>query len=141
MVQKGFEFRISNFKAPRWFQLHRQEIKFEEKNNKCVYLRSFKGTLSQDFWHFFCLKDLTWASYEKVKIVLRTFSFSQRHLRKTCVLVVNNYEDTVDYADTHHVSVVNEYADTCHHSQWLHRHHVSVVVVDTQEILLSFWKK
>ena len=86
-----------------------------------------KGTVSRDFWpFFFCLKDSTWAPYEQAKTVSRTFSFSRRYSRKTCVRVVNKYADTVSaYSTTtptscqrsqrlrgHLVSVVSDYEDT-----------------------------
>ena len=38
-------------------------------------LASIKGTVSRDFWPFFCFKDSTWAPFERTKKVLRTFSF------------------------------------------------------------------
>ena len=43
--------------------------------------KRLKGTLSRDFWPYFCLKDLTWITYEQAKT--RTFSFTRRYLRKT----------------------------------------------------------
>ena len=59
-----------------------------------------KGTVSRDFWPFFCLKDSTWAPYEQAKTVSWTISFSQRYSRKTGVCVVNDYADTVSVYST-----------------------------------------
>ena len=47
----------------------------------------FKGTVSRDFWPFFCLKDSTWAPYELAKKGFTKYS------QKTCVRVVNDYAD------------------------------------------------
>ena len=47
-----------------------------------LYSCSIKGTVSRDFYHFFGLKDSTWAPYELAKMVSQTFSFSRRYSRK-----------------------------------------------------------
>ena len=50
------------------------------------------GTVSRDFWQFFCLKNSIWASMNRQKRFCELFCF--REMRKTCVHVVNDYADT-----------------------------------------------
>ena len=64
-----------------------------------------KGTASRDFLPLsFCLKDSTWASYDRAKTVSRTFSFSQRYFiakfEKSRVRIVNDYTDRQIFAET-----------------------------------------
>ena len=104
---------------------------------------TFKGTTSWDFRHPFCVKLFFGVPYEQAKTVYRNLSSSRRYSRKTWVLVVVDYVESMivekliirltkkNYLNTVRklcVPVVSDYADTCRQSHWLCGHIVSVVV-------------
>ena len=62
-----------------------------------------KGQCHEFFYHFFSVKDSTWASYEQTKTVLCTFSFSRRYSIAKFRLVVEN-------ADTQHFLQIQRFS-------------------------------
>ena len=94
---------------------------------------TLKGQYPEIFYHFFCFKDSTWASYEQANPVLWNFAFSPRYSQKLWKNVCPHCRWLRSHCvsvDVDVVSVVKNYADTCQRSQQLRWHMVNYFTLE-----------